>query len=491
MKKVTDRKIVKTGIDGLDKTLDGGIPEGHVVLLTGESGTGKTILSLQWLFEGWKKYEQPGIYISVTEPFTKAITNISTMDFYDSEPVESGNLHFTDLRSMIELMEFGKKDGGVAREEVDELVNRIEELVDKTGARRMVIDSITAVGYMIDDKELFRYLIFRLGTTLSGKKCSIFLTSEARKGTSPFHVEDFISDGIIKLDYTHGEQSVIRKMEISKMRGIDFRSGNMFFDINSKGIIIYPKVPIQREIAKTNFEKRVETGLNELDDMLNGGYPEGHIILITGNTGTGKSTFGMQFLAEGLQKGEKCIFVNLEEPLPQVKKTAESHGWDFSKHEEDGLLKFVSPELIDTYPDKFVYEILSIIDETDAKRVVLDSVSSLPSAGLSEDKLREILLQLNSALKARGVTGVMTHLASGLFSQGSDKLMGATQASDLRLSSLCDGIILLRYVERNNMIGKAMNILKMRGSNHDKYVRELQITDEGLKIGDVFERVRG
>ncbi len=487
MKKVTDRKIVKTGIDGLDKTLDGGIPEGHVVLLTGESGTGKTILSLQWLFEGWKKYEQPGIYISVTEPFTKAITNISTMDFYDSEPVESGNLHFTDLRSMIELMEFGKKDGGVAREEVDELVNRIEELVDKTGARRMVIDSITAVGYMIDDKELFRYLIFRLGTTLSGKKCSIFLTSEARKGTSPFHVEDFISDGILNLHYTHGEQAVIRKIEIAKMRGVDFKTGNSFFDISTEGITVYLKVPVNRKFAKTDFANRITTGIKDLDEMLGGGYPKGHIILITGNTGTGKSTFGMQFLAEGLKDGEDGIFVNLEEPLPQVKKTAESHGWDYEKYEEEGLLHYVSPELIDTYPDKFVYKILTVVDETDAKRLVLDSVSSLPSAGLSEDKLREILLQLNSALKARGVTSVMTHLASGLFSQGSEKLLGATQASDLRLSSLCDGILLLRYVEKESEIGKAMNVLKMRGSAHDKYIRKLKITDEGVKLGEVLE----
>ncbi|MFW6375831.1 MAG: ATPase domain-containing protein [Thermoplasmatota archaeon] len=490
MKQLAERETIKTGIDGLDKTLHGGIPEGHVVLLTGDSGTGKTILSMQWLFEGWKNFEQPGIYISVTEPFTKAIKNISTMDFYYPEPVESGNLRFTDLRSMIELMEFGKKDGRVARDEVDELVNRIEELVDKTGARRMVIDSITAVGYMIDDKELFRYLIFRLGTVLSGKKCTVFLTSESREGSSPFHVEDFISDGIIKLEYTHGEQSVIRKIEISKMRGVDFRTGNVFFDIDSQGIKIYPKIPIEREIAKTNFEKRLKTGDINLDEMLNGGYPEGHIILVTGNTGTGKTTLGLQFLVEGLKNSEKGVFINLEEPIPQVKKTADSHGWNFTKYEEEGILKFVSPELIDTYPDKFVYEILNVVDENDAKRIVLDSISSLPSAGLSEDKLREILLQLNSALKARGVTAVMTHLTSGLFSQSPDNLMGTTQASDLRLSSLCDGIILLRYVERDNQIGKVMTILKMRGSDHAKYVRELKITDTGVEIGDVFEKVK-
>jgi len=483
MNKVMETNVVETGIEGLDKTLEGGIPEGHVVLLTGKAGTGKTVLSMQWLFEGWRKFDHPGIYISVTEPFTKAIKNISTMDYFDNAPIESGDIRFTDLRSMIELMDFGKTGEQFGKEDIEELISRIEGLVDTVGARRMVLDSITALGYMIDNTELFRYFIFRLGTVLSGKNCTVFLTSESRDGTTPFNVEDFISDGIISLHYTHGEQAVIRKIEVGKMRGIDFRSGNAFFDISTKGITIYPKVPVDRRFAKTDFDNRVTTGVKELDDMLGGGFPQGHIILITGNTGTGKSTLGMQFLVDGLRNGENCIFVNLEEPLPQVKKTAKSHGWDFEKYEEDGKLHFVSPELIDTYPDKFVNKILAVVDETDSKRLVLDSISSLPSAGLSVDKLREILLQLNSALKARGVTSIMTQLVSGLFSQSPDKLFGPTQASDLRLSSLCDGILLLRYVERDNKIGKAVNVLKMRGSDHDKYIKELNITDEGVKLG--------
>ncbi len=484
-----ETKIRETGIDGLDKTLGGGIPEGHVILLTGESGTGKTVLSMQWLFEGWKRLEHPGIYISVTEPFTKAIKNISSMGFYDRDSLESGNLRFTDLRSMVKLMDFGTKGEELNREDIDELVDRIEGLVEETEARRMVIDSITAVGYMIDDTELFRYFIFRLGTVLSGMGCTVFLTSESRNGSTPFNVEDFISDGILDLDYKQGEQRVIRRMEVRKMRGIDFRSGNMFFDISTEGIIVYPKIPVERRISETDFQKRKTTGIEKLDELLKGGYPEGHIILVTGNTGTGKTTFCMQFLTEGIENGENCVHINLEEPLTQVKKTAKAHGWDFDKYEEEGLLHFVTPDLIDTYPDKFLYQVLNVVDETDADRIVLDSVSSLPSAGLSDDKLRQILLQLNSALKARGVTGLMTHLVTGLFSQSSETMMGTTQASDLRLSSLVDGIIMLRYIEQEKKVGKAMHVLKMRGCDHDKYVRELDITDAGIKIGGVFEGV--
>ncbi len=481
------KEIRETGISGLDKALEGGIPEGHVVLLTGESGTGKTVLSMQWLFKGTKKYGHPGIYISVTEPFTKAIDNISNMDFFDQEALESGDLRFTDLRSMIELMEFGKENSEVGRDDVEALVTRIEELVDETGARRMVIDSITAVGYMIDNTELFRYFIFRLGTVLSGKNCTVFLTSESRDGGTPFHVEDFISDGIIRLEYQQGEEKVIRNIEIRKMRGMDFRSGNVFFDITSEGIIVYPKVPVERLFAATNFEDRKKTGIEKLDEMLDGGYPEGHMILITGNSGTGKTTFCMEFLVEGMRNGEKCVFVNLEEPLEQVKKTAQAHDWDFEKFEEENLLHFVTPQLIDTYPDKFLYQIMNIVDETDAERLVLDSASALPSAGLSEEKLRRILLQLNSSLKARGVTGMMTHLASGLFTQNPETMLGSTQASDLRLSSICDGILMLRYVEKERKVGKALNILKMRGSRHDKEIKTFEVTKQGIEIKEETE----
>lgn len=490
MNKAMETKIKKTGIDGLDETLGGGIPEGHVVLLTGRPGTGKTVLSFQWLFEGWKKLEHPGIYIAVTEPFTKAIKNIASMDFYDRDPLESGNLSFTDLRSMMGLMDFEMEDGEWDRENINGLVNRIEELVEESDARRLVIDSITAVGYMIDNTELFRYFIFRLGTVLEGKNCTVFLTSETRNGSTPFNVEDFISDGIINLDYTQGEETMLRKMEVSKMRGVDFQSGSVFFDISSEGITVFPKSLIEKRVAKSDFEKRKNTGIDKLDKMLQGGYPEGHIVLITGNTGTGKTSFCMEFLNQGLQNGESCIFINLEEPVPQVRETANVHGWNFDKHEKEGMLRFVSPKLIDTHPDRFLNKVLKTVKEANAKRVVLDSVTSIPSAGLSEDKTRQILLKLTSALKARDVTALMTHLQKGLFSQNPETILGTTQASDLRLSSICDGIIMLRHVEWEDRVARAMNILKMRGCEHDMHIRELEITDEGIKIGDTFREAK-
>ncbi len=484
-----ERKITKSGIAGLDKMLEGGIPDGHVVLVQGGAGSGKTMLSMQWLFSGWHEEKDPGLYIAVTETYQKAIKNIQNIGFFEQEALKEGNIRFTDLRSMTQIMGWGEED--LKKDDVEELINRIKELVEDSGAKRLVMDSITALGYMIDDKELFRHFIFRLGTVLDTLGCTVFLTSEASESKSPFAIENFISDGIIHMEQVPGEQRLLRHLNVSKMRGVEYRSGKIAFEIDSDGITIYPKIPIDRELAKTKFEKRRSSGVSGLDEMLEGGFPEGHNILFTGNTGTGKTTLGMEFLREGLQNDENCLFVNLEEPLQQVKKMAEAHGWDFDRYEEEGLLKFISPDLIDTFPDKFLYQIINAVDEHDVERVFIDSVSSLPSAGMSEDKLREVLLQLNSAMKKRGITSIMTFLSTSMFSSGGKASMGATSASDLRLSSLVDGIILLRYIEKDNSVGKVINVLKMRGIEHSTEIRELMIEDAGIKIGSQLSRGGG
>ncbi len=194
-----DREVRQTGIDGLDETLQGGIPEGHVVLLRGKAGTGKTILSMQWLFEGQKQFDESGIYIAATEPFEKALQNMNSMDFFDEEALNEGNIKVTDLRSIMDAL--GIKGGeDVVREDVDNLVDVIRDFVEDYDAKRLVIDSITAAGLRFGDKGLFRDFIFRLGTVLSGLGCTTFLISE-KEYSSRFEVEDFISDGIIELDY--------------------------------------------------------------------------------------------------------------------------------------------------------------------------------------------------------------------------------------------------------------------------------------------------
>lgn len=479
--------IQPTGISGLDILLNGGLPKGATVILAGSAGAGKTILSHQWLFEGFTKYQEPGLYIALSESVNKALKNCSGFSYCKKEALHPLGVNFTDLRSIIKGLDLEEKPD-LSVEELEKIIDVITSLVREMKAKRVVLDSITAFLYFLKDKYQMRTFIFKLGNALSQLDATVLLVSEVTepKRFSVFGVEEFIADGIIYVDNLMGEQAMVRRLQIIKMRGLDFRSGGVVFDITNDGLVIYPKIPAEDLVQTTEYSKRLSSGITELDQMIGGGYPEGSTVLIGGNTGAGKSTFGLQFLAKGLQDGEASLMVNLEESTIQVKKTAKNHGWDFDTWEKSGLLTFINPKLIDIYPDKLLYQIVNAVNKNNVKRVLIDSVSSLEGSTLDKNKVREFLLQLSAFFKSRGVTSNMTYLTTNAFGASTGQLLGGTESSELRLSSIVDGILLLRYVERNQDVNKLLTVLKMRGSEHSKEIREFSIAKEGAIIGAKF-----
>ena len=159
------------------------------------------------------------------------------------------------------------------------------------------------------------------------------------------------------------------------------------------------------------------------------------------------------------------------------------HGWDFDKIEKQGLLIFVSPSLLDTQTDKLLYQIVNAVNKAKAKRVVIDAISTMESANLNQNKVREFLLQLYSFFKMKGITCVITYLSTSIFDAKGDQVFGGGEATELRLSSVVDGAILLRYAEQKGSVKRFFNVLKMRGSKHDKTIRTFEITKKGVKIG--------
>lgn len=316
-----------TGIKEFDKLIDGGFTKGSIVLLAGSSGSGKTIFSFQWLFEGIKNNEN-GIYITLTEPLFKTLENLEKLSFYNKEAIENEKLRIVDLREVCGKEGFDQQ----------KILDFIEGEVKRTNAKRLCIDSITAIAYQLDDRAKIRAFIFALGTALATLGCTTVLTSEVSEMNkySKYKVEEFISDAILRFDQIEVKDEPQRIMRIIKVRGRKHRSDDIYFKITKDGINIFPKLRVPLEHFSTT--ERISMGISALDDMLGGGIFVGSSTLITGSPGTGKSTLGLSFLADGLKNGETCLYAGFEESKKQVLRNAKNFGWDFGKYKEKVFL---------------------------------------------------------------------------------------------------------------------------------------------------------
>lgn len=474
-----DDIVRPTGIDGLDEILRGGFPTDSTVLLAGASGTGKTILSMQWLFEGFTKYGEPGLYVSLTEPVNKIIKNVEKMEFAASNNVSVGRVHVEDLRSI--MFNLGLENKELTVEDIDAIIDKLSDLMLQTGAKRIVIDSITAIAYRLRDRHLIRTFVYHLDALLAQNDVNVILISEVTgNGYSIFGVEEFISDGIIKLSRSSNKGERVNKLQVVKMRGIDFDPHKIAYRITTKGVNLYNR--LSRELVYNVSQKRISTGVPGLDDMTHGGYFEGSSILLTGSSGTGKSLVSLQFLLQGVKDGRKSLLVSFEESRDQILRNAKGFGWDFEQYEQSGNFKMLVAYPEQKYLEEHISMITDTIEEFGANLVVIDSLSSLGNV-FSEDILRDFVSRLNAYMKEKLVTAIFTNATS--------TLLGASQITDAHLSTITDQIIMLRYVEIQSELHHALLILKMRGSRHDKKLREVSFTETGIAITHEFTGLEG
>lgn len=470
---------IETGMPGFDLISNGGLPKGRSTLVTGSPGSAKTIFACQFLVSGIETQGDPGVFVTFEDAPPDIRANIRSFGWDIAGYEEQGKWAFVDASI--------SNDGDsqvVGDFDLGGLMARIDNAVKKVGAKRIALDSINALFTQFDDDRLIRMELFRIFDHLRELDVTIVFTAERTEEYGPvtrLDVEAFVADNVIILRNLLLEERRRRTIEILKFRGTPHQRGEYPFTIRSQeGIIVIPLSAF--ELTQSSSTKRVTAGVPELDKMCSGGFFRDSIILLSGATGTGKTLLATQFITGGVKEGERCIFFAFEESRDQLFRNAAAWGMDFEEMERGEQLKVVN-----IYPhamslEDHLVEIREQVDAFKPNRVAVDSLSALERTAPARS-FREFVISLTSFLKKNETTGLFTSTTSSL--------IGGESITEKHISTLTDSIILLRYIEAFGEIRRAIAVLKMRGSMHERDILEYTIDGEGMHIGTRFDDITG
>jgi circadian clock protein KaiC len=468
-------KRVETGIQGFDRVIGGGFRPGSVNLVSGGSGTGKTIFTVGYMLHGARQGE-PGLFITFEESRANIIDNLPENMRKEIDAL-GDKAWFFDLSVIRRMSTIPEEKGGLTSVlDSDVVAEIIESWVKEKGIKRIVLDGVASLGIRYGCENDYRSALFRLASVMKGLGTTAVFTTEINEEgkLSRNGVEEFVADSIVVL----ANRSGARYVEVWKMRGSNFLAGRHGLEITGEGMRVFPMTPPAE--GSPSRGERVNVGIEGLDEMLGGGALAGDSILLTGSAGTGKTIFGLQFVAEGARNGEKSLVVSFEETPGQLRRNAASIGIDLTELEKKGLVQVLYTHPRNVQSNKHLTTLKERLEGV--TRVVIDSLSDYEHA-MEAEELRAFLSTLTSELKSRGITAILTSEAP--------ELIGAGRITNRGTSFIVDTVIMLRFVEIGSEMKKALNVLKMRGSQHAKDIREYTISEKGISIGRKFEGVEG
>jgi circadian clock protein KaiC len=453
---------VATGVKGFDVLIEGGFPRGDLVLLVGHPGSGKTLFSSQFLYNGASKYQEPGVYVSFAENRNAFFRNMRRTNM-DLEKLErEGLFKFMDFVTV--------KEGAI-----DEILTTVIAEVDSLRAKRLVIDSFSAMAQAFSqriDARIVLHTVLGRMTRLGG--VTTLLIAEKPLGSRVLGggMEEFVSDAVVELTHSLERGYLVRNLDIVKMRGTRTARTRLHYDIEDEGLVVYtPLLPYSFENVSG---EKVTTGVDGLDRMLSGGIYKGGTMLVMGESGTGKTTSALQFLAKAAMKNEKVLFTSYEESQDELLRHGKSFGWQLSDLVNSGKTRFMSFVPDPSNIHKIFSEIRQEIKEYKPSRLVVDSLTSLERV-MDQDEFFQVIRRLVSLGKSRGITCLATARTSeGAF------------PTDFWVSSLADVILSLRQVESQSRLRRALVIFKARGSPLDSSIKEFEINQTGITVEDKF-----
>ena len=457
-------ELLRTGVPGLDEVLGGGLPALSFNLIAGGPGAGKTTLAMQLLFANATP-ARPGLFLTLLgETSLKILRYQQQFEFFDMARVGK-DVHFLNL-----------SEEALAGD-LELVLERIVTEVERLRPGFVVVDSFRSlvrthtVGGPASGLEQF---VQRLALHLTTWEITSFLIGEYEDQTLGNPVVT-VADGILWLSQAVDRNSVVRKLQVVKARGLEPMPGLHTIRIGKRGIQVFPRIP-ERKAHRAPGGRRISTGIDALDGMMEGGIISGSSLVLVGPTGSGKTTFALQFVAAGLRDGEPAVIAVFEEHPEIYLSRARSAEVDFRAAVSDGLLKVIYLRPLDLSVDETLEEIRLAVDELGAQRVVIDSITGfeMALAPTFREDFRESLYRLIGALTGLGVTVYST--AEIYENQSLARMTG------YQISFLTDHIITQRFVEIDGSLRKALAIIKMRGSDHSTEFRAYDLTGKGVML---------
>jgi circadian clock protein KaiC len=468
-------RMLQTGVPGFDQVLGGGLPEYSFNVIAGSAGAGKTTLAQQIIFAN-ATAQAPALFFTVLgEPTLKLMRYQQQFGFFKPEMVGS-SVHVHNLSEE------------ALHEDTGKVLERIVSEVERTRPGIVVVDSFrTIVPEFGDDQRAGRTLqdfVQRLAIHLTSWEVTSFLIGEyaERELRNPVFT---VADGVVWLNQATDRNSVVRKLQVVKMRGSAPMPGLHTFKITDAGVQVFPRIPKALQEFRSGERVRTTSGIPALDAMMDGGIHQGDAVMVSGPAGTGKTLFGTQFISGGVQHGERGIIAVFEEHPEAFLSRVENVGPDLRAMVDSGDVEMIYLRPLDLSVDETLDEIRQCVDRSGARRVVIDSLSGfrIALAPTFREDFKESLYRLVRALTASGVSVML--IAEVLAAAG-----------DLRFTSdevsfVTDDLIALRFFEADGQLRKVLTIVKMRGSNHSHDLREFEIGQAGVIIGEALTDFRG
>lgn len=459
-----------TSIQGFDEITEGGLPKGRPTLICGEAGCGKTLFAMEFIVRGAKIYNEPGVFISFEETEQELKINVASLGFDLDELIQQKKLWLEHID--IEKTELNKNN----EFDLKGLFVRIHNAIEKTGAKRVVLDTIESLFSTIPNATILRTELRRLFGWLKKKGVTAIITGEKGNGTLTRQgLEEYVSDCVILLDHRVNEQSSIRRLRIVKYRGSTHGTNEYPFLIDEDGFSVLPVTSIG--LNHISSDERVSTGIPRLDTMFSGkGYFRGSTMLVSGTAGTGKTSIAAQFVEAACKRGERVLYFAFEESPSQFMRNMSSIGINLEQWVKKGLLHFHATRPTLHGLEHHLTTSIKLINKVKPQIVVLDPIDAFLTGG-NQNQVKIMLLRLVDYLKMNNITAFFASLTNAC---------GNQELTDMSISSLIDTWVLLRDIEIGGERNRGLYILKSRGMAHSNQIREFKLTNHGIELLNVY-----